>query len=246
MNEPTLTFFPALEDSPSPPKRAVCAPSHSARSINSAADSSRNDPPECQTSATSPVQTSDHSPARGYSQRDFLASHSVSPGSAEARAMTVRSGRRCCELLRKPGHVGCLVKTLLESSRWNSTTCFLTWRASVTPSRRHLLFRLVPWTQNTDETEFGLWPTPTSRDHKDGTARSCENVPPNGLLGRVVHLVPTPRSADGEKGIRTPEGAAKERERRKNGEDLPSHVGGSLNPTWVEWLQGYPLGWTEV
>ena len=21
---------------------------------------------------------------------------------------------------------------------------------------------------------------------------------------------------------------------------------GALNPTWVEWLQGFPLGWTEV
>jgi hypothetical protein len=29
-----------------------------------------------------------------------------------------------------------------------------------------------------------LWPTPTTRDYKDGT--SCENVPVNGLLGRAV------------------------------------------------------------
>jgi hypothetical protein len=31
---------------------------------------------------------------------------------------------------------------------------------------------------------------------------------------------------------------------------LQSHgvnaISGSLNPTWVEWLQGYPLGWTEL
>ena len=31
------------------------------------------------------------------------------------------------------------------------------------------------------------WPTPTNRDHKDGTAESCQNVPYNGLLGREVH-----------------------------------------------------------
>jgi hypothetical protein len=24
----------------------------------------------------------------------------------------------------------------------------------------------------------------------------------------------------------------------------PSKASGSLNPTWVEWLQGFPLGWT--
>ncbi len=32
-----------------------------------------------------------------------------------------------------------------------------------------------------------LWPTPTTRDHKDGTAQSCQNVPVNSLLGREVH-----------------------------------------------------------
>ena len=31
------------------------------------------------------------------------------------------------------------------------------------------------------------WPTPTARDHKDGTAESCSNVPENGLLGRTIH-----------------------------------------------------------
>jgi hypothetical protein len=29
-----------------------------------------------------------------------------------------------------------------------------------------------------------MWPTPTGRDHKD--TGDCENVPDNGLLGRVV------------------------------------------------------------
>lgn len=31
------------------------------------------------------------------------------------------------------------------------------------------------------------WGTPTTRDYKDGTAKSMENVPTNGLLGRMVH-----------------------------------------------------------
>ncbi len=65
-------------------------------------------------------------------------------------------------------------------------------------------------------------------------------------LNTLVKMFPTPRSSDGEKGIRTPEGAAKERERRKNGVDLPTSVGGSLNPNWVEWLMGYPVGWTDL
>jgi hypothetical protein len=26
----------------------------------------------------------------------------------------------------------------------------------------------------------------------------------------------------------------------------PSAIGGKLNPTWVEWLMGFPLGWTDL
>ena len=40
-----------------------------------------------------------------------------------------------------------------------------------------------------------MFPTPTSRDHKDGDAHSCQNVPVNGLLVREVHMLPTPSSA---------------------------------------------------
>lgn len=38
------------------------------------------------------------------------------------------------------------------------------------------------------------WPTPTTRDHKDGA--ECVNVPLNAMLGRVVWLVgwPTPNT----------------------------------------------------
>jgi DNA (cytosine-5)-methyltransferase 1 len=74
------------------------------------------------------------------------------------------------------------------------------------------------------------WPTPTSRDWKDGTAQACRNVPPNGLLGRVVHILPTPTA--------------------NRWDGLQSHgvnvVSGSLNPTWVEWLMGFPTGFTDL
>ncbi len=28
--------------------------------------------------------------------------------------------------------------------------------------------------------------------------------------------------------------------------NLGEKVGGQLNPTWVEWLMGFPLGWTDL
>ena len=59
-----------------------------------------------------------------------------------------------------------------------------------------------------------MWPTPTSRDWKDGSAQACANVPVNALLGREIHQHTTDT--------------------------------GSLNPSWVEWLMGFPLGWTAL
>ncbi len=32
----------------------------------------------------------------------------------------------------------------------------------------------------------------------------------------------------------------------QGGEALSHQIGGQLNPTWVEWLMGFPLGWTDL
>ena len=49
---------------------------------------------------------------------------------------------------------------------------------------------------------------------------------------------PTPKARDHRK----PGGAA---ELARHTPDLPTEIGGALNPTWVEWLMGWPLGWTD-
>jgi len=52
---------------------------------------------------------------------------------------------------------------------------------------------------------------------------SGENYDGHGSeLGQQIKRLPTPRKCDGEKGTRSPEGHAKERERRGNGVDLPT------------------------
>jgi hypothetical protein len=84
-----------------------------------------------------------------------------------------------------------------------------------------------------------LVPTPNSRDWKDSGPTQGERHTPN--LGTAVHLLPTPNARD-HKGM---PGAGS----RANGgrqASLPVSVGsGRLNPTWVEWLMGFPLGWTD-
>lgn len=58
-------------------------------------------------------------------------------------------------------------------ARTGSTECALTWKASATPAGRPLS-RLVPSTRPTDATDYGLWPTPTTRDWKDSVGMSFE------------------------------------------------------------------------
>ncbi|MDA9818215.1 hypothetical protein N9C35_04160 [Flavobacteriaceae bacterium] len=60
------------------------------------------------------------------------------------------------------------------------------------------------------------WATPTTRDWKDGNAKS-ENVPTNSLLGRQA---PRAMSSGSESQI-------------------------TLNPQFTNWLMGWPIGWTK-
>jgi len=58
----------------------------------------------------------------------------------------------------------------------------------------------------------------------------------------VSGLWPTPVARD----YRSPGRSRLERTGGKQGECLPQVVGGPLNPTWVEWLMGWPTGWTDL
>jgi hypothetical protein len=90
---------------------------------------------------------------------------------------------------------------------------------------------LVP---RTSETESGLWASPNARDWKDSGASQGKRKSPN--LGTQVHW-PTPTVH----GNYNRKGASK-----TSGDGLATLVGGKLNPTWVEWLMGWPLGWTDL
>ena len=61
-----------------------------------------------------------------------------------------------------------LAKMLLESSRWNSTTCYLTWKARATPQSR-LLFQLVPSTPPHRRDRVWLIAYANRKSEPDGT-----------------------------------------------------------------------------
>jgi hypothetical protein len=115
------------------------------------------------------------------------------------------------------------------------------------------------------------WPTPTVADlftdklessqQSEGSRHSVnlsQAVTWNGYEKRL----PTPTASDGKAGTplpiaiyRTPQardgdqrGPSSPERRVEQGHSVSLHdqVGGQLNPTWVEWLMGFPLGWTDL
>jgi site-specific DNA-cytosine methylase len=83
------------------------------------------------------------------------------------------------------------------------------------------------------------------------TTRQAKGVQGASKLNQWVKLWPT-ESATDWKGIYNPETVARRASESTRGVRLPEQVSrdegnsGELNPTWVEWLMGFPLGWTAL
>jgi site-specific DNA-cytosine methylase len=88
-----------------------------------------------------------------------------------------------------------------------------------------------------------LWPSPMSRDWKDdGPNVNYDRIHArSGLAGSVQveqRLWSASTTADGT-------GGPGRSDKRTGGDNLRTQADGSLNPTWVEWLMGMPLWWTD-
>jgi hypothetical protein len=90
---------------------------------------------------------------------------------------------------------------------------------------------------------YKMWPTP----HGMCVPNARRAGPSGNELGNAVNrsLWPTPTSRDFRSESCSPTYFA-EREAQTRGKTLAWEAGGSLNPTWVEWLMGFPLGWTAL
>ena len=98
------------------------------------------------------------------------------------------------------------------------------------------------------------WPTPTaSQARSEGMILQMRQMVENGtttleeaeaMIGgslnpKRMKTWPTPTSHNAKK-TNAPSEAL------RNTPTLAAQAGGSLNPTWVEWLMGWPLGWTDL
>ena len=137
-----------------------------------------------------------------------------------------------------------------DTSSWKtSQRCFLEgWipysqtfpRSGMT--RNGTLFRLVPLVPRTGGNGSGLWPTPDTGESlsghgRRGISRNPRHQSANSLEARVRQW-PTPTVQDASNN-----GGPSQSQR--NTPPLNSVAGGALNPQWVEWLMGFPIGWTD-
>jgi len=108
---------------------------------------------------------------------------------------------------------------------------------------------LRKYNQNGTNGSIGLaryvkfWPTPTAHNAKETNAPS-EHTRNTPTLTAQVNW-PTPRT----KGMCGGSGAwalLKKNTTIEEARLMGAGNGGKLNPTWVEWLMGWPLGWTNL
>ena len=94
-----------------------------------------------------------------------------------------------------------------------------------------------------------LWPTPQARDWKGPQGQSYKGNATD--LPQAIKMYPTPATGAGMCGGTgnfqqlkklKEQGVISEDERR----NMSQGNGGQLNPYWVEWLMGFPPGWTEI
>lgn len=88
---------------------------------------------------------------------------------------------------------------------------------------------------HTSGSASGLWPTPVADDTGSRSKKYAQGGTP---LSLAVKVFPMPTTI----GMN---GGSNSRKAVANRGDEPLHIG-PLNPEWVEWLMGWPIGWTDL
>lgn len=192
----------------------------------------------------------------------FPADSPVSPfprlENKRGKTMTVTSGRKCFELSESCARAALSVRMYLESSRLPPGRWSRIWSVlDITSSC--LILRLRLSERGTDDQGYSspdsqMWPTPTvagctiasekrinlltagktTFTSNQGVHGGVSNLREH-VLARTKGLWPMPcaSNAQGTHG-------------GENGRSLRTGGAGQLNPEWVEWLMGFPIGWTGL
>jgi hypothetical protein len=160
-------------------------------------------------------------------------------------------------------------RTAQQSLLGDSDECSVTWpRSGMTAAGQ--CWELPTLAPPTRETGSGVWVgTPTTGDALGSTGRSERFRTKTPTPLEFVNMWPTPTvcgnynrkgaSATSGDGLATAvlkcatptardwrSGKASEATMERNSQPLSEQIGGKLNPTWVEWLMGWSIGWTDL
>lgn len=234
----------------------------SAKSNPTAAQSSESTGPMCPASMTLENSQQQMFTELTLSAEGSLARTSALPGAARALTANAADYGKSTPVL--------LARYDQSTQSWRTSQHCLagglelfseTWpRSGMT--RNGIAYQLPPLVPLTAGTESGSWPTPDASVANDGEdldrwqerrARiKAEKKNGNGFgmpLAIAARMWPTPQAADVRDRGNLASGAIKRRMAKGKQIMLSqsvSEVSGALNPTWVEWLMGFPLGWTVL
>lgn len=117
--------------------------------------------------------------------------------------------------------------------------------------RNGIAYRLPPLVRRISGTACSYWVTPTAVEGRRGNKPGRAHDTGYPLAQQVMpHRWPTPRAQDGKHAgvTKTPTVIRRVANGQANLAEavLVEVSGGSLNPNWVEWLMGFPPGWTDL
>ena len=138
--------------------------------------------------------------------------------SDEVRKMTAISGRKCYASLKKSGPNGWSEKTYLDLFEERLRIFFPTLREQVTKQGLTVV-KLGMSEDCFEEKELLLWPRPTTGSPLCGGTGNFRQMKKMKEAGIITE------------------------QERKN---LTCGSGGKSNPALMEWLMGFPIGWTDL
>ena len=130
-----------------------------------------------------------------------------------------------------------------ESGLWRTPTAH-EWKNIGHSTQIHLSDQVRPEQVKNPKKLAAMWPTPTvcgNYNRKGASATSGDG------LATAVKMFPTPQASDNRNRGNADTPAIARRIAAGKQVTLTMTVsGGQLNPMWVEWLMGWPLGWTDL
>jgi len=176
------------------------------------------------------------------------------------------SGPKFLDSLKTTGfvHITFLEKTLVDILDSVSTPYQRTWSAVVTDGGVLVSKQRVSALTTKDKESGGsqkIWPTPTTKGYGHGSEGQYQNLYKKMMEGEITKEeleimtatklenhrsyekmqkmwpIPTVQDAKNNGG---------KAQHNRNSKPLNAVVNGSLNPTWVEWLMGFPIGYTDL